>query len=166
MRWSSWALRPSITHIAFETTMYKASGIYPCSHPPTHPWIHGSIYPSIHPPIHQPTRWHIPPSVHPWTLGHTHAHSSIPTFTQPAVQPTILASSNQSTSQPIQETSDGSGRLLHGYCRLHATKRALEPEPNLKSIFLVSCNVYIFQHVSCIIFPHIFSISNIFRMLR
>jgi hypothetical protein len=148
MQWSSWALRPSITHIAFETTMCEASGVYSCSHQLTQPWIHRSIYPSIHPSIHQPTRLHIPPSVHPWTLERTHAHPSIPTFTQPAMQPTILASSYQSTSQPIQETIDRSGRLLHGCCRLRATKRALEREHNLKSIFLISCNIYIFQHVS------------------
>jgi hypothetical protein len=138
MQWSSWALRPSIIHIAFEKTTCKASGVHPCSHPPTHPRIHRSIYPSIHPSIHQPTCSHIPPSVHPWTLERTHAHPSIPTSTQPASQPTILASSNQPTSQPIQETSDRSGRLLHGCCRLRATKRTLEPEHNLKSIFLIS----------------------------
>jgi len=128
--------------------MCKAFGVYPCSHPPTHPWIHRPIYPSSHPSIHQLTRSHVPPSVHPWTLKRTHAHPSMPTSTQPASQPTILASSNQPTSQPIQETIDQSGRLLHGRCRLRAEKRALEPEPNLESIFRVSCDTYIFQHVS------------------
>jgi len=164
MQWSSWGLRPSISHIALEMTMCKASGIYPFSHPPTRPWIHGSIYSSIHPSIHQPIRCHIPPSVHPWTLGRTHAHPSIPTSTHPASQPTSLASSNQPPRQPIQVTIDRHGRVLHGCCRLRPTKRALEPEPNLKSIFLISCHTHI---PACfIICPRIFSISTIFSMLR
>ena len=134
MQWSSWALRPSITHIVFETTMCKASGVHPCSHPPTHPWIHRSIYPSIHPSIHQPTRLHIPPSVHPWTLERTHARPSIPTSTQPASQPTILASSKfkQSTHQSTKPGNNRSKRpvpawLLQAACNENCPGTRAEP---------------------------------------
>ena len=114
--------------------------------------------------IHQRTRSRIPPSVHPWTLERTHAHSSIPTSTQPASQPTILASSNQPTSQPSQETIDRSAQFLHGCCRLRATKHALEPAPNLKSIFLISCNIHTLQLFHNI--PAFFCISNTFNTFR
>ena len=109
MQWSSCAPISSITHIVFERTMYEASGVYPCSHPPTHLRTHRSIYPSTHPSIRQLPRSHIPPSVHPRTLGRTHAHP--PPHPHPHIHPACQPANHPCIKQPThQSTKPGNNR--------------------------------------------------------